>query len=63
MESLSDSDTETIVVIEDTKMITIVGDTDVVDIRTTPRRRVGDLPPGSSFADDPFVVDWAPPQS
>ena len=53
MESLTDSANETIVVIED----------DIVVEVPTPLRRAGDLPPIRSFADDPFVVDWAPPQA
>jgi hypothetical protein len=54
MKSLTDSHNETIVVIEDDI---------VVDDAPTHLRRAGDSPPVQSFADDPFVVDWAPPQS
>jgi len=55
MKGVTKSDTESIVVIEDAEI--------VVDTAPTQTRRAGDVPPSSTFADDPFVVDWAPPQS
>ena len=63
MESLTDSDVEAIVVIEDTDRIVVVEEVPVVNVTPTPARRASDKPLVSPFADDPFVVDWAPPQS
>ena len=63
MDSLTDSDVEAIVVIEDTDRIMVIDDAAVVNVTPTPARRASDKPLVSPFADDPFVVDWAPPQS
>jgi hypothetical protein len=62
MESLTDTAVETIEVVEDTDGLVIVEDAHT-PITRTPARRAGDKPLVTAFADDPFVVDWAPPQS
>jgi hypothetical protein len=48
MESLTESGTKTIVIVEDTDDVVVI---EYESLRV------------HSFADDPFVVDWAPPQS
>ena len=61
MESLTDSGMDTVEVTEDTDRLVIIEDA-VAAITPTPSRRASDKPPITTFADDPFVVDWAPPQ-